>query len=223
MKRIIMFTEKSNSLLQPKKCLPLLLLLLSAVFARAADKPNMIFILADDMGYGDVADAGGKIATPNCDRLAAEGMRFTDAHTTSSVCTPTSYGTLTGRYNWRSRRKKGAIHHSINGSFAMRHGNWKLILAPGSGGWSLPKDREAIKKGLPKWQLYDITADPKETMNLVNDHPEKVKELTAILQKFIEDGRSTPGAPQKNHNGEIRWSTLPWDKDGKISYESGKS
>ncbi|MBW8016841.1 MAG: arylsulfatase [Planctomycetes bacterium] len=75
----------------------------------AAEKPNLVFILADDMGYGDVAHAGGKIATPNCDRLAAEGMRFTDAHTTSSVCTPTRYGILTGRYNWRSRLKNGVL------------------------------------------------------------------------------------------------------------------
>ena len=75
----------------------------------AAEKPNLVFILADDMGYGDVAHAGGKIATPHCDRLAAEGMRFTDAHTTSSVCTPTRYGILTGRYNWRSRLKKSVL------------------------------------------------------------------------------------------------------------------
>ena len=86
-----------------------LALLLAASAIQAAEKPNMIFILADDMGYGDVAHAGGKIATPNCDRLAAEGMRFTDAHTTSSVCTPTRYGILTGRYNWRSRLKKSVL------------------------------------------------------------------------------------------------------------------
>jgi len=72
-------------------------------------KPNLIFIMADDMGYGDVSHAGGSIATPHCDRLAAEGMRFTDAHTTSSVCTPTRYGILTGRYNWRSRLKRHVL------------------------------------------------------------------------------------------------------------------
>lgn len=75
----------------------------------AQEKPNIIFILADDMGYGDMTHAGGKIPTPNCDRLAAEGMRFLDAHTSSSVCTPTRYGILTGRYNWRSRLKKGVV------------------------------------------------------------------------------------------------------------------
>ena len=73
------------------------------------DKPNFVFILADDMGYGDISHAGGKIPTPNLDRLRAEGMRFTDAHTTSSVCTPTRYGILTGRYNWRSPLKKSVL------------------------------------------------------------------------------------------------------------------
>jgi arylsulfatase A-like enzyme len=70
---------------------------------QSADRPNLIFILADDQGYGDVSHAGGLAKTPHVDRLAKEGMRFTDAHTTSSVCTPTRYSILTGRYNWRSR------------------------------------------------------------------------------------------------------------------------
>lgn len=70
-------------------------------------RPNIIFILADDMGYGDVEayNADSKIPTPHLNRLAGRGMMFTDAHTSSSVCTPTRYGLLTGRYNWRSRLK----------------------------------------------------------------------------------------------------------------------
>ena len=72
-------------------------------------RPNIVFILADDLGYGDLSHAGGKAATPHCDRLASEGVRFTDAHTSSSVCTPTRYGILTGRYNWRSSLKKSVL------------------------------------------------------------------------------------------------------------------
>lgn len=75
----------------------------------APAKPNIVFILADDMGYGDVSHMGGLAPTPHCDRLANEGMRFTDAHTSSSVCTPTRYGLLTGRYNWRSQKKRGVL------------------------------------------------------------------------------------------------------------------
>lgn len=84
--------------------------LLAASPANAA-KPNVVYILADDMGYGDVSacNAGSKIATPNIDRLGREGMRFTDAHTNSSVCTPTRYGILTGRYCWRTEKKSGVL------------------------------------------------------------------------------------------------------------------
>lgn len=71
--------------------------------------PNIIFILADDMGYGDVQalNPSSNIPTPSLNRLAEEGMTFTDAHTPSAVCTPTRYGLLTGRYCWRSRLKRG--------------------------------------------------------------------------------------------------------------------
>jgi arylsulfatase A-like enzyme len=79
----------------------------------AASRPNIIYILADDWGLGDVKTYGGercKIDTPNMDRLAAKGMKFTDAHSSSSVCTPTRYGILTGRYNWRSRLKSSVLN-----------------------------------------------------------------------------------------------------------------
>src|SRR4051794_28963520 len=72
-------------------------------------RPNIVFILADDLGYGDVRAFNPdrcKIATPNIDALAAQGMRFTDAHTSSSVCTPTRYNLLTGRYNWRTKLQR---------------------------------------------------------------------------------------------------------------------
>ena len=72
--------------------------------------PNIIFIMADDMGYGDAGCYGAtKIETPNIDRLAREGIRFTDAHTPSSVCTPSRYGVLTGRYCWRTNLKQGVL------------------------------------------------------------------------------------------------------------------
>ncbi|MFO7947759.1 MAG: arylsulfatase [Armatimonadota bacterium] len=67
-------------------------------------RPNIIFLMADDMGYGDIGCYGAeKIPTPNMDRLASQGVRFTDAHSPSAVCTPTRYGVLTGRYCWRTR------------------------------------------------------------------------------------------------------------------------
>ncbi|MDI1312321.1 arylsulfatase [Prosthecobacter sp.] len=88
-----------------------LLCLAFAVTASAGDKPNIIFILCDDLGYGDVKclNPDGKIATPSFDRLAKEGMIFTDAHSGSSVCTPTRYGVMTGRYAWRSKLQSGVL------------------------------------------------------------------------------------------------------------------
>lgn len=82
------------------------------VIAEETRQPNIIFILADDMGYGDVQvlNSASKIPTPHLDQLAAEGMTFTDAHTPSSVCTPTRYGVLTGRYCWRTRLKSGVLN-----------------------------------------------------------------------------------------------------------------
>ncbi len=89
----------------------LLLVTLSISHASGADRPNVLVILCDDLGYGDVhaLNPDGKIATPNFDRLAHDGVRFTDAHSSSAVCTPTRYALLTGRYNWRSRLQNGVL------------------------------------------------------------------------------------------------------------------
>ena len=78
---------------------------------QAAPPPNIVVILADDMGYGDPGawNPDSKVPTPHIDRLAAEGMRFTDAHSPSAVCTPTRYGLLTGRYAWRTRLTQGVL------------------------------------------------------------------------------------------------------------------
>ena len=73
--------------------------------------PNIILLLADDLGNGDLRayDPESVIPTPNVDRLAEEGIRFTDAHSPSSVCTPTRYGILTGRYAWRTRLQRHVL------------------------------------------------------------------------------------------------------------------
>ncbi len=80
-------------------------------YAQERNKPNIVYILADDMGIGDVSSLNpdSKIETPNIDKLVNQGMNFTDAHTASSVCTPTRYGIITGRYPWRTKLKKGVV------------------------------------------------------------------------------------------------------------------
>ena len=76
-----------------------------------ADKPNVIVIYTDDQGYGDVSclNPDSKFQTPNLDKLAREGMSFTDAHCSDTICTPSRYGLLTGRYSWRTKLKRGVF------------------------------------------------------------------------------------------------------------------
>jgi arylsulfatase A-like enzyme len=92
------------------------LLLASHTSLTAADtlpqRPNVVVILADDLGYGDVQcynPTRGKIPTPHLDKLAAQGMRFTDGHSSSGVCSPSRYTLLTGRYHWRTRLQSGIV------------------------------------------------------------------------------------------------------------------
>jgi arylsulfatase A-like enzyme len=172
-------------------------------------KPNIVYILADDLGYGDVQCLNpdrGKIKTPNLDKLASQGMTFTDAHSGSSVCSPTRYGLLTGRYcilrallgTDKTPVHETVVHHSINGSFAIRQGKWKLELCPDSGGWTSPKPGSKEAKSLPATQLYDLSTDKAETKNLQAEHPEEVTRLTQLLEQIIANGRSTLGSKQPN-------------------------
>jgi arylsulfatase A-like enzyme len=91
--------------------LGLLLLAAAGLPAAGPPKPNVVYILADDLGYGDAGcyNPASKIPTPNIDRLAKDGVRFTDAHSPSAVCTPTRYALLTGRYAWRTRLQRGVL------------------------------------------------------------------------------------------------------------------
>lgn len=128
--------------------------------------PNVVYILADDMGYGDLSSLNPEsgIQTPHMDKIVKEGVHFTDAHTNSSVCTPTRYGILTGRYAWRSRLKDGVLwgydqplieesrltvasYLKSNGYKTACIGKWHLGL-----GWQ-PKD---INKPIAKYEWGKI-------------------------------------------------------------------
>ena len=96
-------------------CRITLLLIALSTLASAKDqisKPNILVILADDLGYGDVHSYNperGKIPTPNIDKLGTQGMRFTDGHSSSGVCSPSRYTLLTGRYHWRTKLQHGIV------------------------------------------------------------------------------------------------------------------
>jgi arylsulfatase A-like enzyme len=100
--------------------------------------------------------------------------------------------------------RPAVIHHSINGSFSIREGKWKLELCPGSGGWSYPKPKQALDLGLPMVQLYDLSKDIGEKENLQAQYPDVVYRLSNLLKEYVENGRSTPGKPQANE-GVIQW------------------
>lgn len=89
-----------------------LAILLSSALPAQTDLPNLVIVFADDLGYGDpqAYNTRSRVPTPHIDALAAQGMRFTDAHAASSVCTPSRYGLLTGRYPWRSRLPVGIVN-----------------------------------------------------------------------------------------------------------------
>jgi hypothetical protein len=221
---------------------------LAAQVAPAARQPNIVIILADDLRYGDLRsyNADSKIPTSHLDQLAAEGVRFTDAHSPSGVCTPTRYGLLTGRYAWRTTLKRSVlngysplliepgrmtiasllkqrgyetaaigkwhlglgatgptdfserletpiresiVHHSNDGTFAIRQGPWKLALALGSRGFSEPRDI-VPKPGEAEGQLYDLEDDPGEERNVWLQNPQIVARLTALLKTYQDEGRS---------------------------------
>lgn len=107
--------------------------------------------------------------------------------------------------------REATVHHSVDGSFAIRKGRWKLELCPGSGGWSHPRPGPECE-GLPSVQLYDLEADVGERRNLQAEHPEIVGELTTLMTRYVEQGRSTPG-PRQPNTGPDRWPQLWWMLD----------
>jgi len=129
---------------------------LAAPAAEVSAKPNIVVIYADDLGYGDVQccnPARGRIPTPQIDRLAGEGMRFTDGHASTGVCSPSRYTRLTGRYHWRTG-KKGIV--SVYGppmivadrltvpAYLKQHGCRTAAIGKRHLGWKGPKSGAKI-------------------------------------------------------------------------------
>lgn len=143
--------------------LVLFLLLALSLAAAPASRPNILVILADDLGYGDVQSYNptrGKIATPHIDRLARQGMRFTDGHASSAACSPSRYTLLTGRYHWRTRLQSGIVdlweeplikpdRLTIAG-LAQKHGYRTAAFGKWHLGWDWPiaADQQRYMRGL---------------------------------------------------------------------------
>lgn len=104
--------------------------------------------------------------------------------------------------------REATVHHSVDGSFSIRRGRWKLEMCAGSGGWSHPRPGKECA-GLPPRQLYDLDADIGETRNVIDQHNAVAEELEQLLTTCVENGRSTPGPPQPN-TGSPWWEQLWW-------------
>ena len=105
--------------------------------------------------------------------------------------------------------REATVHHSVNGSFSLRKGKWKLEMCPGSGGWSYPTPKEVGNMDLPAIQLYNLENDIGEEHNVYDKYPEVVKEMEGLLKSYIINGRSTSGEPQENTQTE-KWPGIGW-------------
>lgn len=158
-----------------KKIVPFLLA--STLAFSAPQRPNIVYLICDDLGYGDVhclAPETSKIATPCADQLAKEGMIFTDAHSGSSVCTPTRYGIMTGRYAWRTPLQKGVV----------------TGFAPNI----IPKERPTVASFL-KNQGYHTAIIGKWHMNFQYIAPGETEHLTRKGNKRPPVGSTIPDGP----------------------------
>lgn len=178
--------------------------------APAPSKPNIVYILCDDLGYGDVRSLGGersKIATPNIDRLAAGGMIFTEAHSSSSVCTPTRYGILTGRYSWRTRLQSGVLNgygapliardRLTVPAFLKQHGyvtacigKWHLGMTIDQKNPSAPVGDSPITRGFDYYFGISASLDMPPFAYIEND---RFTEAPTVEKKWLRSGPAAPG------------------------------
>jgi len=183
--------------------------LVLALSAQAAErKPNILVILADDLGYGDVQcynSERGKIPTPNFDKLASQGMRFTDAHSSSGVCSPSRYTLLTGRYHWRSRLQSGIVgvweepliapDRMTIGTLAKQQGYRTAAIGKWHLGWDWPITSEQRKiLSPPKHPVDEVSkASKKAAAAKAVATEEQIAAWREIFSKPIAGGPTTRG------------------------------
>ncbi len=174
------------------------------------DRPNIVYILADDLGYGDVHGLNpdrGRIATPCLDRLAGQGMAFTEAHSGSAVCTPTRYGILTGRYAWRTRLQNGVLNGYSKPliaagrltvpAFLRQHGyhtacigKWHLGMGLAKSPDDLTIENGPITRGFDAFFGISASLDMPPYTFLEND---RVTVAPTARKKFLREGPAAPG------------------------------
>lgn len=205
-------SRHEHSLQNPFARMKLILAFLAAVFfgghalhAAEPSKPNILVILADDLGYGDVQcnnPERGKIPTPNIDKIAAQGMRFTDGHSSSGVCSPSRYSLLTGRYHWRTRLQRGIVgvfgepliapDRMTIGTLAKQHGYRTAAIGKWHLGWDWPVTKEQrVLLQAPNNAGTDDEAKPKRTPAVATE--KQVEFWREFFSKPIAGGPTTRG------------------------------
>lgn len=189
-----------------------------------ADSPNVIFVLADDLGIGDISatNPSCKIKTPHLQRMADEGITCLDAHSPSAVCTPTRYGILTGRYNWRSRLAKGVLSgtskhlipadrptvgHLLHkaGYHTQMIGKWHL-------GWDWAKGAEG------KWKNIDFSQPVKNgpDINGFDGYYAHCGSLDMAPYVWVDTGKCT-AIPAREEGVTSKQDPYGWYRKGPIS------
>ena len=178
--------------------------------------PNVIVVMADDLGYGDVqlTNDACKIKTPNLMAIANEGLTFTDAHTPSSVCTPTRYGLMTGRYNWRSR-----LARSVLGGYS-KH----LIPAARATVGHLMRKAGYSTQMIGKWHLgWDWAMLPKDQATH-GDSAVRVEGLPNVdFSKPVLNGPDINGFDgYYGHCGSLDMAPYVWVDTGKVTTQPNR-
>lgn len=172
---------------------------------RGHEKPNILLIYCDDLGYGDPGcyNPGSRIPTPNIDRLAGEGILFTDAHSPAAICGPSRYGLLTGRYSWR--KVDGASNGPAFGDLRIENG--RLTLA------SILKSQGYNTAQMGKWGLR-------------HNYGDALKEGLQIAEELTKESFDFPEKRLLGANlcgFEYAWSLphLSSHKNTKYAFENG--
>ncbi|MEJ6644794.1 MAG: arylsulfatase [Akkermansiaceae bacterium] len=199
---------------------------LTAFSSRAAEKPNVIFVLADDLGIGDVSPTNPacKIKTPHLQKMADEGITFLDAHSSSAVCTPTRYGLLTGRYNWRSRLASGVLGGTSKHLIPAERATVGHLLGKAGyhtqmiGKWHLGWDWAKTDKKEGKWQNIDFSQPVQNgpDINGFDGYYGHCGSLDMAPYVWVDSGKPTM-IPERQEGVTKQQDPYGWYRKGPIS------
>ncbi|MDE0827328.1 MAG: arylsulfatase [Akkermansiaceae bacterium] len=210
-----------------RTCLHLFVLSLATLTGHTAERPhpNVIFVLADDLGIGDVSPTNPdcKIKTPHLQAMADEGITFLDAHSSSAVCTPTRYGVLTGRYNWRSRLARGVLSGTSNHLIPAERATVAHLLRKGGyhtqmiGKWHLGWDWAKADKSQGKWQNIDFTQPVKNgpDINGFDGYYGHCGSLDMAPYVWVDTGKVT-AIPEREEGVTREQAPYGWYRKGPI-------